>query len=117
MQRFLADEDFNRAITRGVLRARPEVDIVRVQDVGLRTKDDAAVLEWAAGEGRALLTHDAQTMPKLAYEMVLEGLPMAGVFVVSQEAAVGQIIGEVILLADYSLEVEWANTVNYLPLK
>lgn len=71
MLRFVADEDFTRAIVRGVLRARPDVDLVRVQDVGLRTQKDAVVLDWAATEGRVLLTHDAQTMPTHAYERVI----------------------------------------------
>ena len=49
MLRFLADEDLTRAIVRGVLRTRPDIDIVRVQDVGLRTEKDPVVLDWAAG--------------------------------------------------------------------
>jgi hypothetical protein len=49
--RLATDEDFNNRILRGLLRRRPELDIVRVQDAGLRGEDDAAVLEWAAGEG------------------------------------------------------------------
>ena len=48
MLRFVADEDFTRAIVRSVLRARSDIDIVRVQDVGLRTQEDAVVLNWAA---------------------------------------------------------------------
>jgi hypothetical protein len=55
--RFLADEDFNNAIVRGILRLRSDIDIVRVQDVGLRTLDDTTVLAWAAQENRILLTY------------------------------------------------------------
>lgn len=58
--RFLADENFNRAIIDGVLRYAPEADVVRVQDLDLRTvDDDPTILEWAAREGRVLLSHDA----------------------------------------------------------
>lgn len=37
MTRFLADENFNNQIVRGILRQAPsiDIDIVRVQDVGL----------------------------------------------------------------------------------
>jgi hypothetical protein len=35
MLRFLADEDFDNDIVRGMLRRLPTMDIVRVQDVGL----------------------------------------------------------------------------------
>lgn len=54
---FLADENFNGAVVRGLLRQVPSVDIVRVQDVGLSSAEDPAVLDWAAREGRVLLTH------------------------------------------------------------
>ena len=117
MLRFVADEDFTRVIVRGILRARPDIDLVRVQDVGLRTQDDAVVLEWAAQEKRVLLTHDAQTMPARAYERARRLLPMPGVFVVPQDEAIGRIIEDLILLAECSSENEWEGQVKYLPLK
>lgn len=117
MLRFLADEDFNRVIVRGVLRTNPKVDIVRVQEVGLRTQKDPAMLDWAAQEGRVLLTHDERTMPAHAYERIRNSLPMPGVFVVQQEESVSRIIEEIVLLAECSLENEWEGQVNYLPLK
>lgn len=45
MARFLADENFNNQIVRGVLRQSPDVDIVRAQDVGLSGVDDPTLLE------------------------------------------------------------------------
>jgi predicted nuclease of predicted toxin-antitoxin system len=62
MVRFLADENFNNQIVRGVLRQSSGIDIMRVQDVGLSGADDPAVLQWAAQEGRIVLTHDVATM-------------------------------------------------------
>ena len=62
MLRFAADENFNNNIVRGLLRRNPDLDIVRVQDVGLSNADDATILEWAAQEGRILLTHDVSTV-------------------------------------------------------
>jgi predicted nuclease of predicted toxin-antitoxin system len=64
----LADEDFNGIIVRGLHRRRPELDIVRVQDVGLSGAGDPRALEWAAQSGRIVLTHDVTTMTKYAYE-------------------------------------------------
>ena len=59
-----ADENLNNDIIRGVLRVNPKIDITRLQDSGLRGADDPAVLEWAAAEGRVLLTHDVATMTR-----------------------------------------------------
>jgi len=115
--RFVADEDFTRAIVRGVRRAHSAIDIVRVQDVGLRTQEDAVVLNWAATEGRIVLTHDMQTMPAYAYERVRNGLPMPGVFIVPQDEAIGRIIEDLVLLAECSKDGEWEGQVQYLPLK
>lgn len=72
MLRFLADEDFNRRIQRGL----PLLDIVRVQDVGLITQSDTKVLQWAANENRIVLTHDVTTMSKYAFDRVTNGLLM-----------------------------------------
>jgi hypothetical protein len=117
MLHFLADEDFTRAIVRRARRARPTIDIVRVQDTELHTQEDAIVLNWAATEGRIVLTHSAQTMPAYAYERERNHLPMPGVFVVPQDGAIGQIIEDLILLAEWSENGEWEGQVQYLPLK
>lgn len=63
----VSDENFNDDIVRGLLRRKPDLDIVRVQDVGLRGADDPSVLEWAAREDRVVLTHDAAMMAHYAY--------------------------------------------------
>ncbi|MEH2366616.1 DUF5615 family PIN-like protein [Nostoc sp.] len=66
MLRFLADENFNNQIIRGVLHRNSNIDIVRVQDVGLTEADDPTVLEWAAQNRRVVLTHDVATMTTFA---------------------------------------------------
>jgi hypothetical protein len=117
MIRFLADEDFNRRILRGLRRRLPSLDVVRVQDVGLITRPDTEVLEWAANENRIVLTHDVTTMSKHAFDRIEQGLPMSGVIEVSQERQIGEAIEELILIAECSLENEWQNQVIFLPIK
>ena len=56
MLRLAADENFNNNIVRGLIRRQPELDIVRVQDVGLCGADDPTVLAWSAQE-RACIAH------------------------------------------------------------
>src|SRR5215471_15568683 len=95
----LADEDFDNDVVRGAFRRRPDLDIVRVQDIGMMGQPDAAVLTWAAGENRVVLTHDVSTMTAHAIVRVQAGLPMPGLFAVSQSLPIGQVIDDVILLA------------------
>ena len=116
MLRFLADENFDNNIVHGCLRRLPGLDLLRVQDVDLVAADDPIILEWAAADGRVLLTHDVSTMPDFAYERVGQGLPMPGVFVIRQSLPVGQVIDELLLLAAGSREGEWEGQVLHLPL-
>jgi hypothetical protein len=116
MLRLAADENFNNDIVRGLLRREPGLDIVRIQDVGLSGADDPTVLEWAAQEGRVLLTHDVTTITRYAYERVKAGQSMPGVFEVSRAVPVGRAIEDILLLVECSLDGEWEGQVRYLPL-
>jgi uncharacterized protein DUF5615 len=114
--RLAADENFNNDIVRGLLRRKPDLDIARVQDVGLSGEDDAAVLDRAATEGRVLVTHDATTMTRHAYDRVRTARSMPGVFEVSPSVPVGRAIDDLLLIVEYSLEGEWEGQIRYLPL-
>ena len=114
---FLADENFNNDIIRGLRRQRSDIDIVRVQDEGLSGMDDPTILEWAAQNKRLLLTHDVATITFYAYERVRQGKPMSGVFEVSRNLPIRQAVEEIILIAECSLENEWEGQVRYLPLR
>lgn len=119
MIKLLFDEDFNGRILRGVLRRQPQLDLVRAQDVLTREErnDDRKVLEWAASEQRVLITHDVTTMGPFAEDRVAAGLPMPGVFEVSQDVPIGVAIEEILLLAECSFEKEWENQIRFLPLR
>lgn len=117
MVKFLSDENFNNQIVRGVLRQNTDVNIVRVQDVGLSGVDDPNVLEWSAQEGRIVLTHDVATMITFAYERIQSGLPMPGLFEVSRRVPIGLAIEEILLIAECSAEGEWNDKVIFLPLR
>lgn len=115
--RYLADENFNRKVVTGLRRHAQSLDVVRVQDVGLRTVGDPDVLEWAAVDGRILLTHDFRTVPDFAYERIATGLPMPGVFLMPSLLDIGIAIEQLTLIAEATHAAEWANKVEYLPLR
>ena len=112
----MADENFYNDILRGVLRRNPNLDMVRVQDVGLQEADDPTILEWAAIEGRILLTHDVETMTHYAYARVSLAKPMPGVFEVKRSLPLRQVIEDLLLLAECSEEDEWEGQVRYFPI-
>jgi hypothetical protein len=116
MPAFLADENFNNDIVRGVRRRSASLDIVTVQGVGLSGADDPSVLAWAADAGRIVLTHDVSTMTRYAYDRVRAGLRMPGVFECPRSTPTGALIEDILLLAECSLDGEWEGQVRYLPV-
>jgi hypothetical protein len=117
MLTFLADENLHGAIVRGLRRRRPDLDVVRVQDVGLSGADDPHILEWAAEQSRILLTGDVSTLTHHAYHRVETGLRMPGVVEIGRDVPIGQAIEEILLLAECGLPEEIEGRVLYLPLR
>ncbi|MDZ8138426.1 MAG: DUF5615 family PIN-like protein [Nostoc sp. DedQUE04] len=115
MLKFLADENFDNTVVRGLFRRSPKIDIVRVQDVGLSGKDDPTILDWAAQERRILLTHDVSTITRYAYDRVRQSQTMPGVIEVSLDAPLGRVIEDILVLVECSQEGELEGQVQYLP--
>lgn len=116
MVELAADENFNGPLLAALVRRLPLLDAARVQDSPAAGRPDPAMLEWAAGEGRVLLTHDGRTIPKFAYDRGGRGRPMPGVIVVPKNLAPGPASDDLELLLSASDDDEFANRVRYVPL-
>ena len=116
MIRFLTDENFNSRIFSGVRLRLPDLDIVRVQDSGLRSFRDPLILQFAADEDCVVLSHDVSTMEEHANARLLANQPMPGLFLIHQHFAIGRAIDEIVLIAECSQPEEWKGRIEYLPL-
>jgi predicted nuclease of predicted toxin-antitoxin system len=116
MLSLLSDENLNGDIIRGLFLRQPNLDLIRVQDVGLIEVEDPAILAWAAEKQRIILTHDRATMPDFAYERLVRGEAMPGMFVINDRMPIRQAIDELLLLIDCTEQIEWKGAVLYLPL-
>ena len=112
--KFLADENLDNNILRGLLRRQPDLNIVRVQDVGLFGEDDPSVLAWAAEENRILLTHDVATITRYAYERTVKGLIMPGVIEI-KASSLGKAIEDILLFVECGIDGELEGQILYLP--
>lgn len=115
--RFLADENLDGDLLRALLRRRPDLDAIRVQDIGLIGADDPAVLAAAAHMGRVLVTHDVNTLPGYAYARLPAGELMTGVVVVPLSLPIGLALEDLLLLAGAGFAADVAGRVLYLPLQ
>ena len=115
MIRLLADENFNGRILRGVKREMLDADIVRAQDTEMYQAADPDLLEWAAQQGRIVLTHDIETLVGYAQARVVNGKPMPGVFAVPYDASIGAVIEDLSMIIGASKASDWENLVTFLP--
>ena len=113
--KYLFDEDLNGRIVRGVRRRLSDLDSTTVQEADLPEASDAAVLDWAAAQGRIVVTHDHRTMRPCAEERLKLGQSMAGLILVRQTAALGRVIDDLVLVAEASTAEEWEGTILFLP--
>jgi hypothetical protein len=115
--KWLADENFDNDIVRGVLRRSPELDMVRAQDLPqVAGEDDAALLAWATQDGRVVLTHDLSTMIPAMREQLRRASVCAPMVLVPESLPIGSVIEQVLLLDECAVEADWAAGVVFLPL-
>jgi hypothetical protein len=108
--------DVNGRLLRALFRRHPLLDLLRAEDAGLRGAHDRVVLEWAATEGRILLSQDRKTLVGYAYERVRAGLPMPGVFMARRRATIRRVLDDLLLLYAATEQDEWRDKVEFLPL-
>jgi len=114
----LLDHNFNRRFLQVALRqCEPDVNDVRLIDFGRHRLTDAEVLEWAAREGRIVLSHDVRSMGNAADERVAAGLPMAGLILIPQDAPYKPVGEDLCLIFHASTPEEWQSKVERLPLQ
>jgi predicted nuclease of predicted toxin-antitoxin system len=116
MLRLLTDENFNADIVRGLKLRLPQLDVVAVKQVGLAGSPDPTLLTWAAQEERTILTHDGRTMIRFANELLIKGVPMAGVILVRGKPEIGRTIRDLELLVECLSQFDMRDRIQYLPL-
>lgn len=113
--KFLADENFNNDILRGIWRRIPEANFTRVQDTEIFGAEDPRVLEYAAENDCIILTHDVNTIRGYFYERMKAGSPLPGLFLIHKQTAIGIVIEALELIILASDESDWMGQVTYIP--
>jgi hypothetical protein len=111
-----ADESLHGDIVRGLRRHDPGLDLVTVQEAGRRGSTDPDVLDWAATDGRVLVTQDERTMIGYAWDRVKAGQPMPGLLVRRKGTTLRQAIDGLLLIAHCGVAEDFRNQVRFFPL-
>jgi predicted nuclease of predicted toxin-antitoxin system len=114
--RLLADENLDLSIVVGLKRIMADLDIVRVQEIGLRGISDPDLLEWAAKEDRVLITHDVNTVTASLRQRIETGLSSPGVIIVRKLAPIGQSIRDLHVMLEASMPEDLRDQVSFIPI-
>lgn len=112
----LADEHIPNALIKALTLREPTLDIVRVVDNGLGGLDDPTILDWAANEGRVIITRDANTMTRYSYERLAAKLFMPGMIVITTDRMSRRIVEDILVWLEASTPEELASDIKYVPI-
>jgi Domain of unknown function (DUF5615) len=113
--RFQADVNLNEIILRAACRREPALDFHTAEAASLGGLSDPKVLERAAEEGRILVTHDLQTMPR-HFASFITIHQNAGLLLVPQSLPIAAVVDDLLLIWSTMEAEEWINLMWYLPL-
>ena len=121
--RFLLDENLPNALFRALRRRASHLDAIRIQDAGLRGASDPDVLEFAASDGRILLSRDKRTLRTFAQTRISEGKLMSGLLIVrprylDRRAGLGLLVEELALIGEATEATEaeeWVGVEQFVP--
>jgi hypothetical protein len=97
-----------------VIRREPQVNFRSAQAARLDGVPDAAVLASAAADGRILVSHDFQTMPR-HFRQFVQSQRSPGVLLIRQDLPVGVAVESLLLIWETSEPNDWENRLCLLP--
>lgn len=118
MIHFLADENFDNKIVRGLMRrvSSADAEFTRVQDTEIEGEPDPKVLDYAFENEMVLLTHNVNTIRGLYYEKLSNGENVPAIFLIHSNKAIGDVLDSLELIVLTTELEDWSGQLHYIPL-
>lgn len=116
--RYLLDEHISPSYRAQLLWHKSDLVVWIIGDPTAPAKgtSDPEILLWCQEHEFALVTNNRKSMPGHLKDHLDNGDHVPGIFVINQEMSIGEIIDELILIAEASLEDEYQDRILYLPI-
>jgi predicted nuclease of predicted toxin-antitoxin system len=111
----LFDQHLRQQIQDGLRLRCPNLDMVRVQDIGLDQATDSVILEKAATFGRIVISSDKKTLAVDAAVRIAQGLPMPGVIILLPRCTDAHAIDELAVYAVCGNPGDLEGQIQYIP--
>ena len=102
--KYLLDEHVPLSYRTQILRRKPELQVWVIGDPSVPPKGtpDPAILCWCEENGFILVTNNRKSMPKHLADHLASGRHVAGIFILNDAMNMGQVMDELILIAEAS---------------
>lgn len=117
--RYLLDENMPPFYREQLLRYQPDLTICSIGDADTLPKAtlDPEILCWCEENGFLLVTNNRRSMPLHLADHLAVGRHVPGILVLRYQADVGQLIEDLILIAQAADEYEYQDRISYVPLR
>ena len=117
--KYLLDENVNDSLRKGLHARHPEIVVWRIGDPAAPPIGtlDPAILAWCEENGFALVTNNRDSMPDHLRDHLAAGGHVPGIFTLHASMSIGEMIEELALIWGASEPGEFADQINYLPLR
>jgi hypothetical protein len=119
MRKFLLDENVGESLRKGLHVQYPDMVVWRIGDPAAPSIGtlDPDILLWCEANGFTLVTNNRGSMPGHLHDHLEAAYHFPGMFTLSPKMAIGEIIEELVLIWGASNPNEYADQINYLPLR
>lgn len=116
--RYLLDENLARQWRAQLLRRLPSLTVWMVGDPSAPEMGtlDPEILLWCEAHGFILVTNNRRSMPRHLADHLAAGRRIPGILVLRKNAAMGQVIEDLILIAEVAGDDDYQDVISYVPL-
>lgn len=116
--KYLFDENVDPEYVQQLRRRVPELVVRMIGEPATPSKGtlDPEILVWCEATGFILVTNNRRSMPVHLAEHFAQGGHVPGIFILNPSLSIGETLEDLKLVAEVSLEDEYQDRIEYLPL-
>lgn len=118
MVRYLIDENLPPVYQTQLLRRKSDLTVWMVGEPGtpLKGTQDPEILEWCEDHGFILITNNRRSMPIHLNNHLKNARHIPGIFALKPKATLGEILDDLVLIAEVDTPDEFRDCIVYIPL-
>jgi hypothetical protein len=116
--KYLIDENVDPIYTVQLRRLKPDLFVLAIGDLTTPQKGtlDPEILLWCEANDFILVTNNRKSMPVHLADHIAQNHHIPGIFILSPKLSVGENLEQLLLIAEGSLDNEYQDRIEFLPL-